>query len=392
MGRPNKLLDKLIASNVARARKDIKSWRTAMQVAETIDNPRRILLYNLYDELILDARVTTEIQKRILAVKGHPFNLVDKDGKANADLTNLFKQPWFYQFIEHAMNALFYGHSLIQISEIADGLIKKIELVNRRHVIPERGLFVFKQDDDKGISYRTDKQYAGWLIEVGAPKDLGLLSKAAPHVLYKRFTQSAWSEFTEIFGMPLRYGKTNVKDPESLNHMENMMINMGVASYAVIDNDEEITFVESARTDGAVYSNLINMCNAEISQLINGAVVGDASQGGSLAKEQVGERIGLSITDADIQFIESYINSELFPKLLSIGYPIADISISFEQSKSLSEIWTITQGLLNYYEVDEDFITQTFGVPVTEKRQSPAPNLNASTGFFASAPKNWGRK
>jgi len=379
--RPNKLLDKLIVSNTSRARKDINNWRVALQQAENVDNPKRVLLYSLYDELVIDANLSAEIQKRILAVRGNQFSVFNiKDGSTDNEKTALLTKPWFYNFIELAMESIFWGHSLIQIGDLIEGEISNVQLVNRKHVIPEKGLFIYRQNDEKGVFYREDKQYVNWLLEVGEKKDLGLLNKTSPHVLYKRFANSAWSEYCEIFGMPLRYGKTNVKDTESLNRMENMMINMGAAAYAVIDEDEEINFVQAQGGKGEVYDNLINRANSEISKLINGAVIGEASSGGSRSKEEVGERTGNMITEADKQFLEGYINETLIPRLILLGYPFNGFAFRFEKSKDIKSLWEITQGLLTHYDVDEDFITKTFGIPVSKKKEV-APKLSGR-GFF----------
>lgn len=383
--RPDRILDKLIASSSARSRKDIKQWRSALQQAENPDNPKRTLLYNLYEELILDGRLSAELDKRKLAVQGSEFSLYNpEDGVADPEKTALLQKPWFFDFIGYAMDSKPFGHSLVQIGELnEDGEISEVVLVNRKHVVPEKGLFTIRQGDEKGILYREDKKYSQWLLEIGGKKELGLLNKAAPHVLYKRFAQSAWSEFCEIFGMPLRYGKTNVKDAESLNRMENMMINMAVASYAVLDNEEEISFVETAKSNGEVYSNLINLCNSEVSFIVNGAVIGESSQGGSRSKEEVGERTGGLITKSDRQWMEGYINNTLLPRLILLGYPLEGVKFKFEEEADVNELWTIAKGLLTHYDIEEAYITNTFGIPVTKKViQEPSQNLSSSKGFF----------
>ena len=371
MKRPNKLVDKIIASNTARARKDITSWRVALHQAENALEPKRILLYSLYEELVLDAHLSSEIQKRILSVRGSRFSIYNlKDGSTDNEKTNLLKKPWFYEFIDLAIESIFYGHSLIQIGDLKEHEVSHIKLIDRKHVIPEKGLFVYNQTDTKGIAYREDTKYSPWLLEVGKPTDLGVLNKTAPHVLYKRFSMSAWSEFCELFGMPIRIGKTNVKDLDSLNRMENMMVSMGPGNYLICDDQEKIEFVETAKSNGEVYSNLIGITNAEISKLISGAVIGEASDGGSRSKEEVGERMGDIITLADKQFLEGYINNTLISKLIALGYPLEGYAFRFEKSKDIDSLWKITQGLLQHKDIDNDFITKTFGIPVLDKPTS----------------------
>lgn len=382
--RPNKILDKLIASNSARSRKDINQWRSALQQAENPDNPKRALLYNLYAELILDGRASAEFDKRKLAVQGSEISLYNPaDGVTDAEKTKLLQKPWFFDLIGHAMDSKAWGHSLVQIGDMnEEGEISEVELVNRKHVIPEKGMFTVRQGDEKGILYREDKKYSQWLLEFGGKKDLGLLNKTAPHILYKRFAQGAWSEFCEIFGMPLRYVKTNTKDSDSLNRVENMMINMASASYAIIDNEEELAFVETAKSDGGVYNGLIQLCNSEVSFIVNGAVIGESSQGGSRSKEEVGERTGGLITKSDRLWLEGFINTTLLPRLIELGYPVQGLEFKFEEEVDTEGLWTITEGLLPHYDIEEEYITNTFGIPVTKKVVPTETNLNHRKDSF----------
>lgn len=382
--RPNLLKDSYKPSAVSRARKNIQAWRSALQAAENVTNPRRTLLYNLYDELVIDAHLTAEMQKRTLNIVGSEFYLYNGKGIHDEEVAKLISTPWFVKFLTYAMETRYYGHSLLQMEFGEDDLISDLPLMPRRHVRPENGLWVIQQNDDKGISFREDPKYNKWLIEIGGKDDLGLLNKAAPHVLYKRFAQSAWSEFCEIFGMPLRVTKTDTVDTGNLDRLNSMMIEMATAGYAIIDKEEEIEFIESAKTKGEVYSEMMAFCNNELSMLVSGSIIGGTGDGGSYAKEQVGMDVQQAITVADKQWIEGLVNTVLIPKLVAVGYPMADFRFEFERGKDIQGIWTITKGILEHYEVEDQFIKDTFGIPVTGKKQTPGIQATAKgeLGFF----------
>ena len=72
-------------------------------------------------------------------------------------------------------------------------------------------------------------------MEFGSPRNYGLLNKAVPHALFKKFAHSCWSELCEIYGIPPRYIKTNTQDPEMLDRAEQMLRDMGSAAYFIID-------------------------------------------------------------------------------------------------------------------------------------------------------------
>jgi hypothetical protein len=362
--RPNRVMDQLIKSNVSRAQKDIKAWRTALQQAENVETPRRGLLYNLYDELIIDAHLSAEIDKRRDSFLESDFNLIDIDGKINAEATLLLKKQWLKDLMEHSWMSKAWGHSLVEVSTLDQlGMIAQVTLINRRHVIPERGLVVKKVTDEKGILYREDPSITLW-VEVGKSDDLGFLNKVAPHILYKRFAQGAWAEFCEIFGMPVRYAKTNTNDTASLNRLNQCLADMATASYAVINKEEELFFIETSKSDGAVYKGLMDYCSQEVSKLINGAVIGENSQGGSRSKEEVGLELHRMKQRADHRWWEAIMNEQIIPKLIALGYPFQGLSFEFEKSKDIVGHWKMVNEMLTTYDIDPEYIQETFNVPV----------------------------
>ena len=373
----NRLINKLIATSTHRAKRDVQHWRSALRQAENTDSPKRASLYNIYEDVILDGHLSSLIQKRTMAVIGSSF-AVHKDTEIDVEKTELLKKPWFVKFLKIAMESIYWGHSLLQIGDLVDGEISTVELIKRKHIIPEKGMFTIRQGDETGIRYREDKKYYDYLIEIGETHDLGLLNPAVPHALYKRFATGAWSEYAELFGAPTRYAKTNTKDAESLNRMEDMMINMGSFQYAIIDDSEELNFIETSKTNGEVYERLITQTNSELSKIIQGTVIGEASQGGSRSKEEVGERTTQEITRADKQWVQGYINHFLFPKLIKLGYPLQNCRFQWQKSKDINSLWNITKGLLPHYNIDEEFISDTFGIPVTKKTtESPQKKTNS---------------
>jgi len=384
MGERENKLPNFIAAVQSRSRKTIANWRSALQQAENVENPRRNALLTIYKEIVDDAHLSSAIQKRVLAVTGAPFYINDKSSNNDAEKLKEIKKIWFHDVVKYSMDSIFYGHSLIQLS-VNDLRIFESELVNRRHVRPETGLFVIKENDDKGVLYREDPAVTPWLIEVGQKENLGLLNKCVPHVLIKRFAQSAWSEYCEIFGMPLRVVKTNTKDTQSLNRLESTLIDMATAAYAIIDDNESIEFIEGMASKGEVYERLMMFCNSEISKLINGAVIGEATQGGSRSKEEVGADIASMITVADMQFIESLVNDQLFPTINSLGFPIEGYVFEFEQAKDIAALWKMTNEALAHYEIDGEWIKETFGIPVGQRVSPASPSAPNSTATAESS-------
>lgn len=389
--RPNRLAStQFVASQQQRGRQLINDWLKALQAAENPEKPNRELLYKLYHNLITDADLTAEWEtRRKLRVLGSGFMLYDINNKPVEDASKLLQQKWFTDLINFAFDSKLYGHSLVEVKSLTqDGLIGDVQLLNRRHVIPEKGLHVVKVGDEKGVLYREDPAVAQWLFEFGEDRDLGLLAKAAPYVLFLRFALSAWSEYAEKFVMPVRVGKTNTKDTESLNRLDSMMLDMATASYAILDKDEEFQFIETSKTDGSnVFDKLIATCAAKLSKLINGSVIGEGTTGGSNAKEQVGQDIQDLVTNGDMMWFEGIMNQTILPRLTLMGYPFQDLTFEFNRMDDLQSELTIVQGLLQHFDIPEDEITDKFGWTVTKKDPTAAAtptNVTAtgSNSFF----------
>jgi phage gp29-like protein len=370
----NDLLEKIIQMTNYRSKQDIERWRMALQMAENWDMPRRTNLYNLYDEVILDAHLYGVIEnQRKLRVLAFDFRIVDKEGNTDDALTDYFQQSWFRDFCNHVLDADYYGHSLVQI-HVNNGR-PVVELIPRRHVEPQRGYLLKYPFDFKGPEYRG--VWDDVLIEAGKPLDLGLLNKAAPLVLFKRNAMQAWSEYADIFGMPVRIGKTNTNRKEDLDRMENALADMGKAAYAVFGMGEEIQFVESHRTAGEmVYDRMMERINSELSKLILGSTMTvDVGKSGSRAQAEVHETAADDVIDADKLRLRYLINDKLIPLLKGQGITGLDGKLfAWEEAKDLNKLWEWTAKSLDHYKISPEWITDTFGIPVEEKEaQTPSP-------------------
>ena len=181
----SKLTAHLMQQTDSLTKKDIATWRAAWQAAISFDTPNRGRLYDIYTDCMADLHLTGCIGQRKGKTLRKAFRLVGADGKEDTDATRLLQRQWFYDFVDLALDSRFYGHSLIQLGDVvadAGGMrFERVELVPRKHVAPEYGVITPDPAADwrTGIDYRNT-DLALWWIEVGGPRDLGLLLKCAP--------------------------------------------------------------------------------------------------------------------------------------------------------------------------------------------------------------------
>jgi hypothetical protein len=371
MAAPQKNGEKIITRIVQRAntrsRKDIQTWRTALMRAENILQPSRALMYNLYDELVLDNHISSLMDKYRFHVNGKVFQVINKKTKqVDADKTDYLNKEWFIELMELEMDTIFIGHSLVQFNEITPDNVA-IELVPRRHVVPEFGAFTIQQMDINYIPYRSNPDMMKYLIEIGKPNQFGLLCKAAPTILFKKNATIAWSEYCDIFGMPMRVGKTNSRNTQDLDRMESALSGMGKAAYAVINEGEEVSFIESTKGDAFnVYDKFIERLNSELSKLVLGeTMTTDVGANGSRAQATVHEDVSDKVEDYNMQRVKRMVETKLFPLLTSHGISFEGMEFNWMRPKKVSkdsheqDVW-----LNETFEIDPEHFAEKYGVPI----------------------------
>lgn len=370
------LVRKIVPKAISRVRKDLESWRRALRQADSVDRPRRRELMDLYADVMLDALLTSQTEQRIGRTLSSEFSLKNASGKVDEEATRkLSEAVWFPLLIRYMLESVFYGHSLVELSASETDEID-VRLIPRQNVVPELGLFLYDSTADKGDYYRELREYGTYILEFGAPGNYGLLNKAVPHALFKKFAHACWSELCEIYGIPPRYIKTNTQDPAMLDRAEEMLRDMGSAAYFIIDTTEEFQFASGVSTNGDVYNNLISLCNSEMSLLISGAQIGQDTKNGNRSKEEVAVKQLEKYVGSDKRQAEDWMNSTVLPALFRMGVLTDGLRFSFNSEEDTGQLWNRTAQAMQYYEIDPAWIKDKFGIEIIRKRE------DRKEGFF----------
>ena len=374
--------------SVARTRQDIASWNRALRMTKLEENPKWYLLQQLYDEISLDALLTSQYKNRQLKALAERIVLKKPNGEVDEEQTQFLNNSIFTNEINrHILDSKYRIHSLIELSFNEDNALQ-VSLIPRANIDPINGAIYPDYAEDKKIMYREVAEYGTWLLEFGEKGDLGLFNNAVPHVLFKRFAQSCWSELCEIYGIPPRVMKTNTQDPVMVARAERMMRDMGAAAWFIIDESEKFEWAAAAATNGDVYKNLINLCDNQISLLFNGAVIGQDTVNGNRSKEEVSKQMLTTLIQSDLRLLGQYWNSIVIPALVKLSVLKGELTYGYAQAEDLDQLWKMTSEALPYYNVKPDWIKEKFGIEIESKREAQQNNLslslgsNAHNGFF----------
>lgn len=341
---------------------DIADYMSAIRAAENVDFSRRYKLYDLYSDILMDTHLTCVIEKRKNAVLCSDIEF-QVNGKPDETVNEQIRSPWFNKLIGDIIDAKFWGFSLCQFYK--EGEWVDYDLVPRKHVDPIKKLILRHQTDVTGLPW--DK-YTD-LLFIGSSSDLGLLAKAAPWVIYKRNTTGDWSQFSEIFGMPIQEYIYDSDDEESRQRAMEDAANTGSLAQFFHAKDTEFKLTEAGNKTGSadVYERLCERCNNEISKLVLGnTLTTESSEKGTQALGTVHKKVEDKVAQADKNYVLNVLNYDMSDIFARMGINTAGGVFCFPEKKeidSTTKLNIITTLKSNFnLPVSDDYLYEEFGV------------------------------
>ncbi len=356
------IIQQITVTQIRRATQDIDSWRSAIRSAESVYFPKRTMLYDLYNEILLDGHLTAVMEKRKLSILNSPLVFIE-DGNVNDEITPLTSTESFMNILSYMIESKFWGHSLIELNFDNGELIPV--LIPRKHVIPEKGIIVRYQTEITGFNYR-EYPYTNYLIEVGEKDSLGLMMKAAQYVIYKRGGFGDWAQYTELFGMPFRIAKYDGYDDKTRADLETALKQAGSAAYVVIPKEADLQFIQNNTVGSTIlYDMLINTCNRELSKLILGQTM-TTEAGGSMAQAKVHAEVEKQIHLADKLFVKNVLNDKLRPLLQMHGYNVGKGKFIFLEKENIDKKTKLDMDLklAQKIKIDDSYFYENYDIPL----------------------------
>lgn len=374
---------KVVQSAPSGRAQDIGTMKQARRAALDPERPDRTLLYDLYDNTLLDGHLTSIIDTRILRILGSKFKVVNEKGENNPEMVQLLEREWFEEFQRLAMWSAFKGVRLIEISEILEGEINEVVPIPERNVNAKTGYIVKEVGNEEGWNYRKPP-LSNYIVEVGMPNELGLLIKCAPYAIFKRYAMSSWSDFQEKFGVPPRWVTTTTTDKKRHKALFDMMQNLVSSSYAVFQGDETIDSMDVKYADAhETFDRLIARCNSEMSKIILGqdGTTDNKDASGTYGSLKVLQGVAEDRHKYDKTRMMHLINRELIPRMQLLGYSgLAGHRFVWDDFQELSakEVVAAVKDLSQAYEFDYEELARRTGLPITGLRRLPGEYATGS--------------
>ncbi len=371
---PEIVVQNIVIKQVNRRTSDISTWREAIKSAENQQNPTRVKLYDLYDDIMLDGHMEGVWGKRRDAIANRSLTFA-KDGQQDDEINKLLNSPDMGSLVKDLLDSILFGYSLLQINSITynedeERYVIDYDLIPRKHVHPERAFRCISRDQTQATRdylYMEPplSKYMLWAGDGG----MGLLIKAAQYVIYKRGNFGDWAQFAELFGMPFREARYDNYDDSTRIQLEQAMEAYGSAAYAILPKGADFKLHDAVKgTAGQLYKMLHDACNAEISKCILGnTLTTEQGENGARSLGEVHQDVEDAKHAADVKMITDILNTKFKSILKSFGFNVAGGYIDFADGgtdwAALKRKWEVLDGVSNRVPVGDDYIYEEMGIP-----------------------------
>jgi len=382
---------------------DLSDYKQAVRAAENMDYSRRVRLYDMYEDTMMDTHMISVVSKRRNALLASPVEFW-RDGVPDEAVNTQLRSPWFRQLIGDIFDAQLWGFSLCQITMGRDGYADCFS-VPRKHVDPQLRLIRRYQTDISGIPF---DEYPGLLMISGEMK-LGLLASCVPWIIRKNGTVGDWCQFSELFGMPIRDYAYDASDETARARTLADAMAQGSGSVYIHQDSTKLNLIEAGNKTGSAdcYDKLVETCNAELSKVILGnTLTTEASDTGTQALGTVHKKEEEGMTKADKTFVLNVLNFQMTDIFRTLGINTDGGEFVYAEAshvtpKEKAELFTIARNQLGL-PIDDDYIYQELGIEKPQnydqlkedarrRREEAAERLRQLPSGGKEAPENRGR-
>ena len=208
----------------------------------------------------------------------------------------------------------------------------------------------------------------------GHPSRAGVLRVVAWMYLFKNYTLKDWVAFCEVFGMPLRLGKSQPGASEDDKRaLMQALVAIGADAAGIFPDGTAIEFVNTEKTSSTdLYERLARYCDEQVSKAILGQTLTSDSGGGSYAQSKTHNDVRHDLTVADCKAIAATLRRDLIRPLVLYNFGedkrIPYLRFDAEESEDLTQTATVIGTLIREagLKVPTSYIYKKFSIPKPE--------------------------
>ena len=342
----------------------------------------RSRLIDLYEACVQqDAHIRSVLETLESQIIGERYMLARQNANGqyvrDVEATKKIQGSQFIKIIKGIAESKLYGYTLIEINPTIDpitGKLNDVNLIERRNVLPEQKTVLKRQGiwlpnwDLETPKYK--KNYI--LINSG---DLGLFSATTPLILAKKFTLANYINFSHTYGQPIIHGKSESENLGDRNRLANDIASAATNRVIVTGLNDDIDIKAFTMSNSEkIYTSLIELVNAEVSNLILGSESMAGATQSYVGSTKAHQDIFRDRIKVYREYIENAMNEEIIPRLVAMGYIENGLEFKYSGGLEMSVESKIDlyDFLSDKYEIEPDEIAKEFGVVVKKQFNNPA--------------------
>jgi SPP1 gp7 family putative phage head morphogenesis protein len=384
------ILQQITIRPVNRQSQDIKKWRAAHRSAEGYIK-RRVMLYDLYADVVLDGHYIGTRQKLLDSLTDADWTYIDKDGNPVDEINQLIESDGWDDLLEVIYDTDDWGYSTPEFTFYKDFEGKSAFTVyqcDRRHMRPEFGIIAFDQNGDDGINIR-EGIYPSIVMEIGKANDMGKLISIAQYAILKDGDLSDWAAFVQTYGQPLLDAEWDGFDESQRIKLQDSLFNMGSGGVIIRPAGTKLSVVENrANSDGKLQGNLFDTLNKEISKIMLTATEStESSNSSGYAQSQTHEDMESNRKKALIKTTRKLLNKRFRKILAAQGFDLKGGTFMVkpgEEELSQKDSYPIHKSMKVDLKIpiSDDFFYKKYGVDKPEDYDKQKALLLAQNNVF----------
>lgn len=382
----------VVPIQLLRIAQDSQTRKDAIAESERAYFPYRYKMQQMFLNTVDNGHIKACMERRKDLTLLRKFEIKNAAGEIDQKTSEIFcenkngvlvPKSWFINFINHSLDAIFFGYTLIQLGDLVNGNFPKLKVVKRWNVSPDRYDLMSFPYMISGIKFLEDPQYKDWYVYIDTPNDLGtspcgygLLYDISVYEIFLRNLLGFNGSFVELFAQPFRWGKTQKTDENERQEFANMLQNIGSAGWGMADPTDEIEFIESSLggTGYKSYDNLETRLQKLISKVILGHADAIDSIPGKLGNDSDKSPAQQAMEDKqtkDGMMLQTAIQDLLFTNLRNLGFTIPDgTTFNFKNDAEVMEnANTVTDLAVKIkqagFQMDEAYYLEQTGIKVS---------------------------